>query len=902
MTSALEDIKTIDLEEWLTLNTAAAASKLPQGQTPNCNNVWTDEKPGSVMTANGFIKVGTSPSGNPTTFCTDYFKSSSGDQLFILSDNQKVWKTTDFQNFTELVTGLSSSFQLRGKIIRDKLWLTNGSDSVRTYDGTNVVVLDGSGGTPNVPKGRYIDYYDERVWMFHLPSDRSNCRFTTLTDNTGVAIAPDNASAWPSSNALQVSEGDADFGTGLLIYRGFLHFFKQYSIWRLVGFDEYTYSRVKTRSSTGTRFNESIQVLDSLVHFIGTDGIYVFDGEESDRISDIIDPAAASQTAFGFNQLQQPNTNNTFWETTDTAEWNAGAVPANVTVDDSLTFKAADDVTADFVAGNTLTNVTASDIADELILAITTTGRSNRNVALDAICTIVPLSGTGVVGVGAYMTDGGSTNACGFTGSPSNASGALNLALSSTLHLTTIILRNVVAQFAQMTVKVAGSVITPSAVTGGPVIAGSSINWPAYSGTPTDVTITFPAFSPTDLQLVLALIPSNTSFTLTEVEVYTGAYNATGSFISKTLDLGAIPNSLGNFNADTTLPAGTTLTFYTQSSADGSSWDAAVACTNGGAIGSTIRRYLRWRADYTSDGTDTPVISAVYLPTQYISAVHNTGGSIYAWGPVESERSYFGQDINFYYRTATTSLGVAGATWNLIVPGGVISDAVANQYVQFKIEILGGTASQLPNIVSVTINWVVGTGTQPNTLQNVASAAWRNRYWLAAAGPGATSNDTILVRGKKSFKSPWMLKDWPILSFCRFQDNFYGGSSVDGSIYRLDTGFSKDGDAMDSFFETGDFTFGGFFAYLDEILIEVERLGSYTLAVGVSIDGGNTWTEKNVDLTVTTGPASFVKRLNFRLMGDKIRFRVRTNASDQPFQVHRMIAYYSISKQRGSIN
>src|SRR5579862_2452864 len=122
MTSALENIKSIDLEEWLTLATAPAPTKLKQGQSPDMQNVWIDEKPGSVITAPGYVKVGTIPSNNPVSFCINYFKTTSGTQTFVVSDNSTVWTTIDFINFTQIITGLSSSFQLRGAVIRDKLW------------------------------------------------------------------------------------------------------------------------------------------------------------------------------------------------------------------------------------------------------------------------------------------------------------------------------------------------------------------------------------------------------------------------------------------------------------------------------------------------------------------------------------------------------------------------------------------------------------------------------------------------------------------------------------------------------------------------------------------------------------------------------------------------------------
>lgn len=918
MSSALEGIKSIDLEEWLTLATAPAPSKLKQGQTPDMSNVWTDEKPGSIITAPGFLKVGQIPSGNPVTFCINYFKTSAGTQTFVVSDNSSVWTTIDFQTFTSIITGLSSSFQLRGAVIRDKLWLTNGSDAVRTFDGTIVTILDGTGGHPAAPRGRFIAYHDERVWLYHTASARSAVYFSSLTDSSGTIIAPDDVNAWDlTDNFLQISEGDADYGTGMLLYRGYLHFFKQYSIWRLVGYDEYTYSRVKTRSSTGTRFNESIQILDSLVHLIGVDGIYVFDGEESVRISDIIDPATASQTAFGFNQLQQPNTNNQFFEVTKTADWNAGTVPTDLVVDDSIEFQACDDSQADFQAGATQTNLDLLTNPGAINLATTTGGVSFTNLALNQACALVFVD-TSFVGVGDSLTDGSTNTYAGFNGKSTASRGKITVALPAamTQNITTIILQNVSAGAgASAIIESNGTIITPSSVSSPGSLTGAQIN---FSAGEHDYTITYPAFTSTEIEIFVAFAP-NTAWLAKEIQIKTAAYFTTGKFVSKTLDLGMAPSIAGQMAiSNVSFPTGTGFSLFTQTSNDGISWDAEApvsGLTSSGTppsyfadITSTPRRYVRWIVYLTSDGNSTPSIDQAFLPAVFVSAISDTGGSIFSWGPFESDYSLNGQPIGFFYRTATTSGGIAVSSWKAIVPGGVISDPVANQFIQFKIEMLEGEINLTPIVRSVTINWVKGSAGQPQTLQNVASVYWRNRYWLSAAGPGASSNNVVLIRGKKTFQSPWMLKDWSILSFARYFDNLYGGSSVDGSIYQLDTGYAKDGVAMDSYFETGDFTFGGFTANLVELLVEVERLGPWNLNVGVSIDGGNTWDDYPVDLSLSTYDSSYCKRITGNGAGatvsyttTRFRLRFRTNGIDAPFQVHRCIVFYTLSGVRGSI-
>ena len=907
MTSSLENIKSIDLEEWLTLATAPAPTKLKQGQTPDMQNVWTDEKPGSIITAPGYLKVGAIPSGNPVSLCINYFKTSSGTQTFVVSDNATVWTTVDFQTFTSIITGLSSSFQLRGAVIRDKLWLTNGSDAVRTYDGSTVGVLDGTGGTPNVPRGRYIAYHDERVWLYHVSSNRSAVYFSSLTDSSANIIDPDNVNAWDTTdNFLQISEGDADFGTGMILYRGYLHFFKQYSIWRLVGYDEYTYSRVKTRASTGTRFQESVQILDSLVHLIGVDGIYVFDGEESVRISDIIDPATASQTAFGFNQLQQPNTNNQFWEVASTTDFNAGTVPTNLAIDNDATLAPADDTQADFQAGPTQTNIDLLRNPGFVQLAHSGSGSSNENIAINQPASLNPQAGGGIIGTAQQLTDGDLVNKCGLTGSNGTPHGSISVSIPSGINIGKIILRqanpNLSGVFQDQNGNALSilSVSSPNGHWRTDSTPGAIINTADGDNVFQDVTINFSVFQATLIQLQIGQMSASLSALLSEIEVYSSAFDSSGQFISKTLDLGMTPSSLGTFSANETLN-GEMTAYFTESSADGTSWDAPVSCTNGGAIGSTPRRYLRWGVNLSSDGANTPKIDAVYLPSVYISAIHDTGGNIFAWGPLESDRNLLGQTINYYYRGASTFGGVSSASWNLIVPGGVLILPTSDRYIQFRFEISGGTATNLPIVDSVTMNWVVGTGIQPQTLQNVASTYWRNRYWLSAAGPSATANDTILIRGKKTFNSPWMLKDWNILSFTRFYDSLYGGSSVDGSIYQLDTGYSKNGAALDSYFETHDFTFGGFTANFVELLVEAERTGAWNLNIGASVDGGNTWDTYTMDLTPSSYDSEYIKRIHINYTTTRIRFRFSTNGVDTPFQVHRCIAFYTLEGVRGSI-
>ena len=921
MTAILEDAEEIRIDKWGSLNTAASPGRLPEGQSPNNQNVWMDEKPGSIVTANGYQKLGENPSGNPTTFLINYFKTSDGSQTLVLSDGVTVWKTTNYVDFTEIKTGLSSFFQLRGMVIRDKLWLTNGSDPVMTYDGATLTVLDGTGGTPDVPAGKYISYHDERVWIYGISGEPSSLRFSDLTDTSGTEITPDDAGAWPADNELKISEGDADIGTGLFVYRGYLYASKSFSIWRIVGYDEYTYTKVKTRSSTGTRFAESIREVDNLVHFIGVDGLYTFNGEESQRISDIIDPANPDPGVFAFRNLQQPLLSNQFWNNSSTTDFGLRTVSENLDhSNDRITLKAKTDSEAEFATGSK-TRVSETENPGYLQLSIVSAGSSGTLVSSGKSASL-DTNGS-YIGISSYVTDGNDTNKVGFRiGSENDVSQAWAIDLGSAMPIGRIDIKNFYSERGQQidinefriesssdgtnwTIRSEIKALLPSSVlhgTGPGVFEPYATGY--YSVGPSTITTDISTVSARYWRLFMQSDGPSYS-TITELELYRAGFESDGKYVSASSDYVSAPTSFGTLAASI-VTSGEAYQFFTQSSDDNSTWDAEVNVSNGGAIGSALKRYLRWGVYlYSSTGVSTPVIDKVFLSGLYVSQVFDTGGGIYQWGAFQLATSPSGQTITAYFRAAATSGGVLAQSWTAIVNGAIPNTATTNSFIQFKLEISTTDASMVPYVTGITFNWTLGSAGSISTLQNVASFVWLNRYWLSAATIGADSNDVIIVRGKSTFGSPFHKKDFSILSFCRFQDYFIGGSSTNGDILRLETGYSKDGAVMDSFYETQDYDKSGFLMKLLEIIVGTDRSGPYNLNVGVSTDGGITYTEKTIDLTRTslTQNAGFVKKLIIgSFMADKFRVRFRINAADQPFSVDSAIVYYRISPVRGSLN
>lgn len=302
------------------LNDNTPAISLPANESPKVENVVIDEPIGALKSRNGFIVCGVLPSGNAPTSLFEYFKSD-GTNRMIVTDNQNYYQTADCSVYNTITTGQSSSAQPSFAIVRDKLWITNRSTHVITWDGTTATLLAATAGTPNPapPRGNYLEFWKERVWIARSDSNPSGVAFSALTDTNGNTLDPSTGTlSWPALNLIQVAQNSGSPIYGIKVYRDNLYVFKNNGIWKILFEDEFRVAVVKTYSSVGCRFNDAIWEVDGILYFLGPDGVYAFDGESSVRISD--------KMLNLFQSLNQPLTNNQFKTWTSGTDFGAGTL------------------------------------------------------------------------------------------------------------------------------------------------------------------------------------------------------------------------------------------------------------------------------------------------------------------------------------------------------------------------------------------------------------------------------------------------------------------------------------------------------------------------------------------------------------------------------------------------
>lgn len=129
---------------WTGMNEKASPERLPPGVAADIQNFLLDEAPGVAVKRQGTRLVATLPSGNPAR--DGYvFKLSNGQSYFLMSDGATLYYTTDptlSSAYHSIKTGLTSSAFMSFETAEDKVWMSNGIDSLMTWDATTLIVFD----------------------------------------------------------------------------------------------------------------------------------------------------------------------------------------------------------------------------------------------------------------------------------------------------------------------------------------------------------------------------------------------------------------------------------------------------------------------------------------------------------------------------------------------------------------------------------------------------------------------------------------------------------------------------------------------------------------------------------------------------------------------------------------
>lgn len=266
------------------LNSTDPSFKITSNFSPYMRNVFIDDM--GITGINGFQTLGSTAVLARITGIFPFVRET-GQTTFLVTDSSITLETADFNAYTFVSSNSNSGTLLTWMQVRNKMWGFNGVDAPITWDGTNKQTLDGTKGTPNVPKFRYGAYWQERVWGFNTTAGASDLAFSAITSTDATILAPDDSRAWPNTNILRIDQGNGEVGTALWVYNAQLKCGKERSQYTIYGTNVSNYfARKDVSNSVGVVSNESVVNLDASSYYLSDDGIY----RNEERISDTIIP------------------------------------------------------------------------------------------------------------------------------------------------------------------------------------------------------------------------------------------------------------------------------------------------------------------------------------------------------------------------------------------------------------------------------------------------------------------------------------------------------------------------------------------------------------------------------------------------------------------------------------
>jgi hypothetical protein len=359
-----------------------------------------------------------------------------------------------------------------------------------------------------------------------------------------------------------------------------------------------------------------------------------------------------------------------------------------------------------------------------------------------------------------------------------------------------------------------------------------------------------------------------------------------GSLITSAGVSTVTPISMGNLIASCDIPAGTTLTFKTRTSPDNATWtsfvDIGSAGINGGVINSPADKYIQVQANFTTDiqASLTPTLYNFYIGSTYRSAIKDLTATPTLWGKFSSD-IIIGSETTFWMRSASSSGGIAAATWYQQIPGDNIVSVALNRYIQWEVRFNTTNYSNIPILSNVTINYYLTAA-----LNNPCAYVWKNEYVLNVAASGQTVNSVAYRYNKLNY---WLIRTnkHNNVYFIDEDKLISGTSDSDGFVRLNETGSQDDTTNIDSWFTTKKIQIENILAVYRKYVVESQSDQVWTFSY--SIDNATF-----VDLVISSASTidKILKTIPGLVIGNAIQLKCRQALQDANWKINAIEVHY----------
>ena len=905
------------------LHTRYSANAIPDGALSEALNVLIDQDvDGVVVARNGYAKYNTSALPNTKTVRGLWsFDASDGTKYMVAFSSETFYKTSGDGTWTAITgaNGFSLTKEFDCVQTLGALYCGNG-DTVFSWNGTSTSTISAA------PLGNLLGRFRNRLLVAGVSGSKARLRGSGELDTADWTLQVPGVSTTP----FNIAFGGADDGEDITCLMGaFQDVFivgKRSSLWGLYGFGRTDFQVRELSREVGCIENRSVREKNNCLYWMSLRGIEKFCGASIERIGDPIRNNIDNIVAAAGNARSALDTTQSDFQSGNLTASGAGAsvsatILANAVV--PSTWSISDDTSAEWLEG---TFSSVSVVSGNLQISSgtpffnagveeseaagkanwTTTSFSTQTLGVfvkgskgwcSGICStsdansIVGRAGGSPVAVNwrveVYASGGGLIMADTISDVRLNSTyGCGTSACDYKINVSTDAAREIYAKF--YVVDIPTFTIQTSTFT----------NW--RNGLSFRITVGCLGGSP---------FGCLDYFDITGNEGSGGVAFTSGTFVSKAFDTSFSTPIWGAFSSTGTLPAltGSTVTFQTEVSADGSTWDTFSGATDTVKIGSAIKRYIRYRAIFNQENS-TQVVTASGIGLNaattghFISQCRNTT-DVSSWGLLSCNTTETGGGSITLAVATGTSCNMATrstATFTTIPNNTAISVATA-AFVSYRafFDFDSSTEASSNNLalLDCTINWTEGSARPP-----VASQVYRDRYYLAYTSNTASGshNDHLLVLDKND---KWTLfNNHPCYSMSFYNRKLYCGSSTDaGQVWLLDQGTDDDGTAITARIRTKAFNFGMPEArkkyrnlYLD---LEPSPSQSITLTGRYTLErSSTTYSLGTVDLNEDPGSiltTKFPFPLANPVMGRYLQIELESSALNSPWRLFSGRLYYS---------
>lgn len=781
-------------------------NKIPDTGAALIQNFFTDIQPMAVE-RNGSTVLDSNVGSNSKSISGLWrFVDISGNEWIIEYSSRTYYKHVSGNNPVAFGYGTTTGNIPRAATNLGKIMFVDGVDAAWTFDGTT------SSQIANAPIGSLIIAWRTRFVIANVLGGQSTVRFSRDGDETTWALGP------LATDPFSIQIGGANDGYPIRClgnYEDYLIIQRKYDTWAASGFSQSDIQNRNVSTEIGCIEPGTAREFDGSYLFLSWRGLEEMVGNVIHMVSEPIRNITDVLVKNTANQRSNIQTTQVDWQAGTVApvgSLSTTAVVGSLTLSTMTAQTLADNTTAQFVQG-TLTNFSTTTQLSPLFYVKLATGPQYA-------CQ-----------TGAVQTGGGC--GCNFI---QTFTAPYDFIMSS----VTIRLSRDSSMNANATLLLQSTNNVTLATLGTLVMSGVPVTPSLADVTFITTTTAFALKASTRYQLVLQgsgcfnqcslgaccssssnqiygytnLTPCNTSGELfdgvstQELNFSITGFNniSTATILSRTFDVGFTTQTWlwlwGPLQSNYVLSAGSTLTFQTQSSNDGSTFDTLTTVPVNVVTTTTVRRFLRYQMTATSTAPTASIrISSVSLTAgpfistggAFTSQLLSIGNAITAWGPVSIQDIKSSGTITYQFGSTTTASIAAITNWIPIVNGGVPSVSTG-PYAAFK-------SSFTP--IDGNSNLVLGefdtSWTEGGTIPAPISINYDRRYWISLTTTSGASptQDTVYVYQRNR---TWIsLKGLNAASFTLWRDQLmFGDSTASGNVYQFDTGNADNGNSITS--------------------------------------------------------------------------------------------------------